>query len=909
MKLCPGVEAQCLFRLLFITIATLGLQSSWGSSDSATVEVFGKSRKPVIVGEGGFLAQAFERCLGYKPKVVPQAPYSPAAGEIPIYVGDSDYARAELGKKVEALDPEGYVLKILDDRIFLYAPPSQTDSGTVADWVQFDFMRRFMGVDHFFPGPLGEVYPKRGSLEVPKGEWVEEPAFLHRHWSGYSGKAYGWRLRSSGGGGRYRFHHNLGNILSPSKYQDHPQYFPVIYDEASPDLYQSFYGDLKPGERYVPKRMFGAYWQPCMSNPNVLDIVTQAAVDAMKHSPRNPVFSVGVNDSRGFCHCPECVKEFPSDISPYDRKADGYRTYKFYNKVAQNVSQQVPNARLGFLVYEALASWKPEKLHPALMPYVTASMADCWDEAYRKKLWENYEFWGKHAAQFGVYEWLYGGGFIIPRLYLHDLSAGLKKLHALRCQGFYAEAYPNWGLDGPKLWVLEKLLWNPNQDVDQLIDEWCRGLFGDTAPMMRRYFDFLEKKWREQKPSDENRGGYRLYDLPNTGKQLTEVFPPKACDEAFALLEAAEKTTKDEEVRQRIRFFKSAFALTRFVSHRYAAGERAKKIKGDLGDQANLKNAVAAYADWSEIGSLEQIFQDLEKNAPLAFQAQAKAAAEGGDFRPELKAWDTEFPMKLDIGQAIVEQGLRKLEGSPLTRVGIDAAISDVVNELSDSESVRADLTTFSKGMILTARRKGEESLSDPSFSGRFYRYPSTGETTPAKTNVWIAYDDTRLFLRADCEQATEKLKGLDVGRDNVPLKEGTTILEMKNYQRNFPYLYPNPDRGLPSCDSFGFVVERGGMVFVTAAGSIFDGVVAEGGGFSPSWNGAEAVVGKTDRGWRCSVQGDFSASMVVPFRAGSILKGFNIVRVVSNIKSAWVPGRPTRWAIDPRSYGYLLFE
>jgi len=108
-------------------------------------------------------------------------------------------------------------------------------------------------------------------------------------------------------------------------------------------------------------------------------------------------------------------------------------------------------------------------------------MADRWDPEYRKQQNEHIRRWSGIARQFGIYEWLFGRGFFIPRIYVHDFADGLRFAHEYGADGFYAEAYANWGLDGPKLSIAERLLWQPDQDLDELLDRWHTAMFAEAA--------------------------------------------------------------------------------------------------------------------------------------------------------------------------------------------------------------------------------------------------------------------------------------------------------------------------------------------------------------------------------------------------------------------------------------------
>ena len=60
----------------------------------------------------------------------------------------------------------------------------------------------------------------------------------------------------------------------------------------------------------------------------------------------------------------------------------------------------------------------------------------------------------------------------------------------IRCA--YAEAGPNWGLDGPKLYLMARLWMDPHTDVEAELKQFCDDMFGPAAVEMLAYFTLLE---------------------------------------------------------------------------------------------------------------------------------------------------------------------------------------------------------------------------------------------------------------------------------------------------------------------------------------------------------------------------------------------------------------------------------
>jgi hypothetical protein len=64
-------------------------------------------------------------------------------------------------------------------------------------------------------------------------------------------------------------------------------------------------------------------------------------------------------------------------------------------------------------------------------------------------------------------------------------------------RGQVIEMLPVWNFD-PKAWLAARLLWNPQASPDDLIEGFCRDMFGPAAPAMRQYFAMLEDAWMAQ---------------------------------------------------------------------------------------------------------------------------------------------------------------------------------------------------------------------------------------------------------------------------------------------------------------------------------------------------------------------------------------------------------------------------
>src|SRR5690606_33661626 len=93
------------------------------------------------------------------------------------------------------------------------------------------------------------------------------------------------------------------------------------------------------------------------------------------------------------------------------------------------------------------------------------------------------------------YDYTYGYNYLIPRIYNKTINNYLRWAIKNNIKHYYTEAYPNWA-EGPKYWILAKLLWEPNQDVQKLEEEWYIKFCGkESAVFLKKFYNIWEDYW------------------------------------------------------------------------------------------------------------------------------------------------------------------------------------------------------------------------------------------------------------------------------------------------------------------------------------------------------------------------------------------------------------------------------
>jgi hypothetical protein len=315
-------------------------------------------------------------------------------------------------------------------------------------------------------------------------DYSNNPRWNSMPWSAY--KMYDTWARFNRFRGRIEFSHNVYNLFPQSKFaKTHPEFYPML-----------------KGKRFIPTTDAHGPWQPNFSAPGIADAAAQQIEKYFSENPTTSSYSLGVNDTHNFDESPETIAR---------RKAlgglpDEYA--KWVNDVTGKVLLQYPDKMFGFLAYIELRE-PPQniKYNSSAVPFVTYELSR-WSNPEARQFAQNLASkWLGASKNLGWYDYFYGSHYLVPRSLAHTEQSALLWLSQHGVKYYYGEDTPNFG-EGPKDWVQSKLLWNPDQDVNALINDWCTHAVGQkAAPKLEAYYALWEKFWSQdiQKSSWYNR--------------------------------------------------------------------------------------------------------------------------------------------------------------------------------------------------------------------------------------------------------------------------------------------------------------------------------------------------------------------------------------------------------------------
>jgi len=382
---------------------------------------------------------------------------------------------ANLGIDREALGEDGFAIRVVGQDLLLIA--GLPEGGPTEP------LGIVYAVNHLLETQFGVRFWAPGVLHIPRIDCVTMPAdlaitqsppiwFRQVNYGPANDPAYRrWHKldRVQEEIGRLwapRWVHSFFHHVDPEEYfEEHPEYFSLVGDRRTPS-------------------------QLCLTNPNVLELVTQSFERTFEKYPGVRYISFSQEDNYSACACGPC--------SAIDER-EGTRMGSLLTFV-NALAERFPTRTISTLAYQY--SRKPPR---TLRPRDNVSIMLCTIEEDRARpipanpdssFPADLAGWSRITDD--IFLWDYEVQFaspVAPFPNLHTLSpnvrwfadAGVRHLflqgNGLRTE--FAEL---------RCYLLAKLAWDPESNVEALIDEFLAGYYGAAAPHLRAYIDSLHEE-------------------------------------------------------------------------------------------------------------------------------------------------------------------------------------------------------------------------------------------------------------------------------------------------------------------------------------------------------------------------------------------------------------------------------
>ncbi|OGV50560.1 MAG: hypothetical protein A2017_20505 [Lentisphaerae bacterium GWF2_44_16] len=420
-----------------------------------------------------------------------------------------------------------------DERFLFFGMPSwDFERGTL--YGAYDFLER-LGVRWFFPGDMGEIVNEKQNLTIPPISIIEEPFFdlrvdgniifptsasIKKHkinldeygelgWNAQNQKL--WLIRNRESSKWMAFNHRPIRQQWPQRFgNSHPQYFAL----------------LKNGERALTARQ-------CYLNYTSEEMLTETLKDMDAFfSGKNPeargiksnekfkysngwepnvaygnTFSLLPNDGLKVDQSPESQKFIREDKPLYFRHTN--YIWQFINKAAKELKKNHPEKFITCIAYQSYCEVPDPDVVAKLPDNVIVGMAALsgasrintfMRDKERERFIELLDRWTKISnTPFLFWDyWLWrhkqadrnGVPMFLPRKVQDFVKTRAKYGKYIHME----HDNDNLTFEHLNRYMMFRLLWNPNTDVDVIFKDYCDKFYGSASEIIHSMFTDIEEK-------------------------------------------------------------------------------------------------------------------------------------------------------------------------------------------------------------------------------------------------------------------------------------------------------------------------------------------------------------------------------------------------------------------------------
>ncbi len=391
-------------------------------------------------------------------------------GKTPVYIGAQNVFRS-LADSAKSLKNDGFIIAITGKGVFLYGKTPMANLYAVNT-----LLEEYLGCIKFTN--TEEFVPQKEKITFNKSYRVYNPAFEYRN-AYFPGNRY-----KSPFGQWHKLHtiddiwgmyvHTFNKLLPPDKYyKEHPEYYSLVSGRRLQDA------------------------QLCLSNPDVVKLLIKNLGDKMKEQPGKKYWSVSQNDTYNPCECDNCKRLYKK-----------YGTYSgAYLKVANQVAKAYPDKIISTLAYQftrkAPVNIKPDSNVNIMLCTIECSRSKPLEEITAAGSFANdMKEWAKLTSN--IYLWDYVVQFknyLTPFPNFPVLQPNIKffEKHGVSMV-FEQGSGSHWSdLSELKEYVIAKLLWNPDVDVDSVASHFINAYYGNASKYILNYYLTVNREMQKHK--------------------------------------------------------------------------------------------------------------------------------------------------------------------------------------------------------------------------------------------------------------------------------------------------------------------------------------------------------------------------------------------------------------------------
>ncbi len=430
---------------------------------------------------------------------------------------------------------EPFIVKTVRNSLCLLG---KGDRGTV--YSVYSFLENDLGVRWYAPDELGEEVPSMKDIVISDIDRLEVPSFEFRN----LGVDPLWRLRNRMNVNLYELAKKCGGCISWSGGHSHYRLIPPKeYFDSHPEYFALVKGKRNPKTEI------------CTTNPDVIEICAKKVIEYFNRNPEALSFSLAPNDWKPWCECERCKavdeEQIWDDFYGEKRQSTSKRNSLFANEIAKRLAKHHPDKMVHTYCYhhyvEPPKTLKLEKnvmavvchhrfcyAHPIGSPECPMNMR--FDRFLRK--------WVSISDYVIVYQYPWKTIYEqLPWPMLYQINADLKHFKEIGVKGICGQSNDQlWGNLGLNYYLIAKLLWNADLNLDKILNDYFQGYFRESAEPMRKYYLRQQEALRQ--------ANVHINWKPK--RQAPVFLTCEVMEECKGYLDKAKQLAKSERVKKRV---------------------------------------------------------------------------------------------------------------------------------------------------------------------------------------------------------------------------------------------------------------------------------------------------------------------------------------------------------------------
>ncbi|QDT41153.1 Pectic acid lyase [Gimesia alba] len=499
-----------------------------------------------------------------------------------------------LGVVAKTMEPETFVVKTMPNVLILAGEDggSKRNARNGTLWAVYDFLQDQLGCRWIWPGETGQRIPRRKTIEVPSLNIRETPTVKIRfirllaqdkHRVGYEKEGIGRLL-------------DLGKTYDKisedervwSRRMRLGRSFKLSYGHAFTDWWEKYNKTnreifaLQPdGQRRPRSKSKPDFVKMCVSNPKLWDMQLAHLKKYAQQGARGLWVNACENDgSGGFCVCKRCrswdadpntaLTSLPSveDGSDIDGKPQhsnlpeslSDRYARWYNELAIRARKIDPESKIIAYGYSKYRSPPTSLKHiePNVWIGYVGFNAYPRPDDYKKMSTDEWFGWSKLGATVflrsnSLFYLGEGAPYVTSQQVAEDLQFQVQ--NGLQATDFDAlQGY--WAATGPTYYVLARMLWDTEADVEQVLAEFYDS-FGPFQDVAKEYYEY----WEKFTVGLGNNKNFINLKRPDRMRAYSSIYNEAVFRKAESILNKAKPLAKLATEEERDRFENIVFGL------------------------------------------------------------------------------------------------------------------------------------------------------------------------------------------------------------------------------------------------------------------------------------------------------------------------------------------------------------